>query len=77
VISACLVAKGTWVDIDKMKDICDVKEHDLKSTYADFIRHMTLTQASDVVMNPIKKLPIFEKYTLLTMEFMRVLMDRN
>ena len=64
VLSACLVAKGTGIDIDKMKDISDVKEHDLKSTYADFIRHMTLTQASDVVMNRLKKLPIFEKYTL-------------
>ena len=63
-VSACVVAKGTGIDIDKMKDICDVKEHDLKSTYTDFIRHMTLTQASDVVMNHIKKLPIFEKYTL-------------
>lgn len=64
VLSACLVAKGTGIDIDKMKDISDVKEHDLKSTYADFIRHMTLTQASDAVMNRLKKLPIFEKYTL-------------
>ena len=64
VISACLVAKATGIDINKMKDISDVKEHDLKSTYADFIRHMTLTQASDVVMNHLKKLPIFEKYTL-------------
>ncbi|STX38786.1 Tn3 family transposase [Legionella feeleii] len=64
VLSACLVAKGTGIDIDKMKDISDVKEHDLKSTYADFIRHMTLTQASDVVMNRLKKIPIFEKYTL-------------
>lgn len=64
VISACLVAKGTGIDLDKMKDICDVKEQDLKSTYTDFIRHMTLTQASDAVMNRIKKLPIFKKYTL-------------
>ncbi|WP_133137982.1 Tn3 family transposase [Legionella rowbothamii] len=63
-LSACLVAKGTGIDIDKMKDISDVKEHDLKSTYADFIRHMTLTQASDVVMSCVKELPIFEKYTL-------------
>lgn len=63
-LSACIVAKGTGIDIDKMKAISDVKEHDLKSTYADFIRHMTLTQASDVVMNHIKELPIFEKYTL-------------
>ena len=63
-ISACLVAKGTGIDLDKMKDICDVKEQDLKSTYTDFIRHMTLTQASDAVMNRIKKLPIFKKYTL-------------
>ncbi|CAM4497751.1 MAG: hypothetical protein LEGION0403_FIIPPAGN_02529 [Legionella sp.] len=61
VISACLVAKATGIDIDKMKDISDVKENDLKSTYADFIRHMTLTQASDVVMNHLKELPIFEK----------------
>lgn len=64
VLSACLVAKGTGIDIEKMKDISDVKEQDLKSTYADFIRHMTLTQASDTVMNRLKKLPIFEKYTL-------------
>ncbi|MCX7091624.1 MAG: Tn3 family transposase [Legionellales bacterium] len=64
VLSACLVAKGTGIDIDKMKDISDVKEHDLKSTYADFIRHMTLAQASDAIMNRLKKLPIFEKYTL-------------
>ena len=63
-MSACLVAKGTGIDIDKMKDISDVKEHDLKSTYAYFIRHMTLAQASDVVMNRLKNLPIFEKYTL-------------
>ncbi|MDF1931786.1 hypothetical protein PGH45_19350 [Legionella pneumophila] len=28
VLSACLVAKGTGIDIDKMKDISDVKEHD-------------------------------------------------
>ena len=63
-LSACLVAKGTGIDIQKMKEISDVKEHDLRSTYEDFIRHMTLTQASDVVMNRIKMLPIFEKYTL-------------
>jgi TnpA family transposase len=63
-ISACVVAKGTGIDINKMKDISDVKEHALKSTYANFIRHMTLTQASNVVMNYTMKLPIFEKYTL-------------
>tara|TARA_B110000879_G_C11059772_1_gene466228 strand:- start:35 stop:586 length:552 start_codon:yes stop_codon:yes gene_type:complete len=63
-VSACIVAKGTGIDIDKMKDISDVKEHDLKSTYANFIRHMTLTQASNTVMNHTMKLPIFEKYTL-------------
>lgn len=64
VISACLVAKGTGNDIYKMKDISDVKEHDLISSYNNFIRYKTLTNASDVVMNKVARLPIFEKYTL-------------
>lgn len=64
VISACLVAKGTGTDIYKMKDISDVKEQDLTSTYNSFIRYKTLTGASDMVMNKVAKLAIFEKYTL-------------
>lgn len=63
-IAACLVAKGTGTDIYKMKDISDVKEQDLTSTYNSFIRYKTLTDSSDTVMNKIAKLPIFEKYTL-------------
>lgn len=63
-IAACLVAKGTGTDIYKMKDISDVKEQDLTSTYNNFIRYKTLTDASDTVMNQVAKLPIFEKYTL-------------
>jgi TnpA family transposase len=64
VIAACLVAKGTGTDIYKMKDISDVKEQDLKFTYNNFIRYKTIVDASDVVMNQVAKLPIFEKYTL-------------
>lgn len=63
-ITACLVAKGTGSDIHKMKDISDIKEQDLISTYNNFIRYRTITEASDVVMNKIAKLPIFTKYTL-------------
>ena len=64
VLSACLVAKGTGIDIEKMKSISDVKGYDLTSTYDDFVRPMTLKQASDIVINNVRKLPIFEKYTL-------------
>ncbi len=63
-IYACLVAKGTGNDIHKMKDISDIKEQDLISTYNNFIRYQTLTEASDEIMNKVAKLPIFTKYTL-------------
>lgn len=63
-ISACIVAKGTGSDIHKMKDISDIKEQDLISTYHNFIRYRTITDASDKIMNDIAKLPIFSKYTL-------------
>lgn len=33
-------------------------------SYNNFIRYKTLTNASDVVINKIAKLPIFEKYKL-------------
>lgn len=64
VVSACLVAKGTGTDIYKMKDISDVKEQDLISTYNNFFRYKTITDAGNMVMNKVAKLPIFEKYTL-------------
>ena len=63
-LSACLIAKGTGSDIHKMKDISDISENDLRSTYNNFIRHETLVKASDMIMNKIHKLPIFKKYTL-------------
>jgi TnpA family transposase len=63
-IAACVVAKGTGIDIHKMKDISDIKEQDLISTYHNFIRHKTITGSSDKIMNDIAKLPIFSKYTL-------------
>ena len=63
-ISACIVAKGTGMDIHKMKDISDVKGQDLTFTYNSFMRYKTLTDAGDMVMNKVSKLPIFEKYTL-------------
>ena len=64
VIAACLVAKGTGNDIYKMKDISDITEQDLVFTYTSYIRHKTLVDASDVIMNKVAKLAIFEKYTL-------------
>jgi len=63
-ISACIVAKGTGNDIYKMKDICDLKEQELTFTHNNFIRHSTLVEASDMIINKVAKLPIFEKYTL-------------
>jgi TnpA family transposase len=64
IISACLVAKGTGTDIYKMKDISDIKEQDLISTYNNFMRSQTIIAASDVIMNKVAKLPIFTKYTI-------------
>jgi len=64
IISACLVAKGTGTDIYKMKDISDINEQDLISTYNNFIRSKTIIAASDVIMNKVAKLPIFAKYTI-------------
>ena len=63
-ISACIVAKGTGSDIYRMKDISDIKQHELESAANDFIRIKTLSEANDVIMNKVEKLPIFEKYTL-------------
>ena len=47
-----------------MKDISDIKQHELESASNDFIRIKTLSEANDVIMNKVEKLPIFEKYTL-------------
>lgn len=63
-ISACLVAKATGNDIYRMKDISDIKEQELLSTYHNFVRYKTLASASDIVINQVAQLPIFEKYTL-------------
>jgi len=63
-IVGCLVAKATGNDIYRMKDISDIKEQDLLSTYNNFMRYKTLTSSSDVIINRVAKLPIFEKYTL-------------
>ena len=63
-LAACIVAKGTGIDIYRMKDISDIKEQDLIFNYNNFIRYKTLTSASDVVINKVAKLPTFEKYNL-------------
>jgi TnpA family transposase len=47
-----------------MKDISDIKEQDLISTYNNFMRSQTIIAASDVIMNKVAKLPIFTKYTI-------------
>ena len=61
-ISACVVAQGTGSDIHRMKDISDIKQHELESASNDFIRYKTLSEANDEIMNKVEKLPIFEKY---------------
>ncbi|KKB96561.1 Tn3 transposase DDE domain protein, partial [Candidatus Arcanobacter lacustris] len=63
-ISACIVAKATGSDIYRMKDISDIKESSLISSYNNFIRFKTLTSASDAVINYVTKLSIFDEYTL-------------
>ncbi|WP_150466111.1 Tn3 family transposase [Francisella sp. SYW-2] len=63
-ISACIVAKGTGSDIHRMKDISNIKQSELESASKNFLRIKTLSEANDVVMNKVEKLPIFEKYTL-------------
>ena len=63
-LSACIVAKATGNDIYRMKDISDIKEQVLLSTYHNFIRYKPLTEASDCIMNKAAKLPIFKEYTL-------------
>ena len=63
-VSACLVSKATGNDIYRMKDMSDVNEQLLLSTYNNFIRYQTLTSSSDIIMDTLSELPIFEKYTL-------------
>ena len=63
-ISACLVAKGAGSDIHIMKDISDIDEQELISTYNNYTRYETLTKASDEIINEVAKLPIFIKYNL-------------
>jgi hypothetical protein len=63
-ISACVVAKGTGSDIHRMKDISNIKQSELESASKNFLQIKTLSEANDVVINKVEKLPIFEKYTL-------------
>jgi TnpA family transposase len=63
-ISACIVAKATGSDIYRMKDISDIKESSLISSYNNFIRFKTLRSASDEIINRVAKLTIFNEYTL-------------
>lgn len=61
---ACIVAKATGNDIYRMKDMSDIGESLLSSTYCNFIREQTLISASDEVINKLSALPIFKEYTL-------------
>jgi TnpA family transposase len=64
IIDACVIANATGIEIQKMIDICDIDGQDLKRTNDNFIRALTLCQASDIIVNDIKKLPIFTEYNL-------------
>ena len=61
---ACIVAKATGNDIYRMKDISDIGESLLSSTYSNFVREQTLISASDEIINKLSALPIFKEYTL-------------
>lgn len=61
---ACVVAKATGNDINKMKDMSDIGESLLSSTYYNFVREQTLISASDEIINQLSVLPIFKEYTL-------------
>lgn len=63
-IGACIIANATGTEIKKMIDICYVDGQDLKRANDNFIRAQTLSQASDIIVNDIKKLPIFTEYNL-------------
>jgi len=63
-VSACLVAKGTGSDINRMKDISDINEQELISTYNNYVRYETLVKSCDEIINKIAQFQIFAKYNL-------------
>lgn len=63
-LHACIIASAIGIETKKMKEICDVKEGDLDTVAKSFLRRQTLCSASDLIINQMKTLPIFDEYNL-------------
>ena len=64
VITACLLALGTNLNLSIMSDISDVSFNTLYTTSNNFIRLETLRNANDLVSNATALLPIFKYHNL-------------
>jgi hypothetical protein len=63
-LHACTTASGTGDDINKMKDISDINESDLKFHMQNYIRLPNLTLGSKKIVDTTARLPIFNEYNL-------------
>lgn len=63
-IHAVIVASATGIDSAKMQEISDVDTKKYTNMKNNFIRKQTLSHASDLIINEMKKLPIFSEYNL-------------
>ncbi len=59
-----IVASATGIEPAKMQEISDVEANNFENMQNNFIRKQTLSHASDLIINEMKKLPIFSKYNL-------------
>lgn len=63
-IHAVIVASAMGIEEDKMQAISDVNHEKYDNMKKNFVRQQTLSKASDVIINEIKKLSIFSEYNL-------------
>jgi len=63
-LTACILAWGTNMGLDRMAQISDIGYQALATTSNNFIRLETLQKANASVANAIAQLPIFQQYNL-------------
>ncbi|TDB54618.1 Tn3 family transposase [Photorhabdus khanii] len=63
-LHAVIVASATGIEPAKMQEISDVEANNFENMQNNFIRKQTLSHASDLIINEMKKLPIFSEYNL-------------
>ena len=61
---ACMTARATGDDVDKMKDISDIDESELEFNMKSYVRYNNLVAGSAKIVNATAKLPIFNEYNL-------------